>query len=176
MLFKSFFISKEDKNLLEYLYNNYKQIMYYIALKILKNSFDAEDAVSEAFIKIIKHLDKIDIENYTKTKSFLIVVTKHISIDIYRKRNKENTLPIEDFEYSISTNPIEHHENMRDLISLMKKLPDNYYNVLILKYYHGFNDDEISKILDISKENVRKRITRAKHKLSEILEKEKDNE
>ena len=55
---------------------------------------------------------------------------------------------------------------------MLGKLPENYWNVLLLKYSHGYDDREIAQMLDITEENVRQRISRAKKRLSELLEKE----
>ena len=46
--------SEEDKNKLEQLYANYKQFMYKTVYTILKNATDAEDAVHEAFMRVIR--------------------------------------------------------------------------------------------------------------------------
>ena len=49
----------EERDLVTRIYTHFERMMYKIALGILKNPQDAEDAVSEAFIRIIKNLDKI---------------------------------------------------------------------------------------------------------------------
>lgn len=57
----SFYLSMvetdEERDLVTRLYYTYERMMYKIALGILKNPHDAEDAVSEAFIRLIKNLD-----------------------------------------------------------------------------------------------------------------------
>ena len=49
----------EEKTKVEQLYLNYRQTMYHVAYQILKDSFEAEDAVHGAFLRVIKNLDKI---------------------------------------------------------------------------------------------------------------------
>ena len=46
--------SDEDKSKFEQLYIMYKGLMFHVAMKILKNEFDAEDAVHQAFLSLIK--------------------------------------------------------------------------------------------------------------------------
>jgi len=82
--------SEEDKDKFEELYKTYKQLMFYTANNILKDVDLAEDAVHQAFLRIINHLDKIDEINCRKTKGFIVTIIEHVSIDIYRKRKREN--------------------------------------------------------------------------------------
>ncbi|WP_311526238.1 sigma-70 family RNA polymerase sigma factor [uncultured Parvimonas sp.] len=176
MILKNIFSSKNE-DLLEYLYEEYKQIMYYIALKILKNPADAEDAVSDAFLKVIHHLNKIDKDNSKKTKAFLILIVKSVAIDMYRRKSKTNTIPIENIDHNLTTySVVENFEEIDEFKNAMNKLSFDYSNILILKYHYGFDDKEISKILNISKNNVRQRISRAKKKLKNILEKEGEDD
>ena len=78
LIYLSLIDSLEDKRKFERLYIAYKQTMYYVANRILKDSYAAEDAVHQAFLRIINHLEKIDESDCRKTKAFLVVVTEHI--------------------------------------------------------------------------------------------------
>jgi RNA polymerase sigma-70 factor (ECF subfamily) len=49
-------------------------------------------------------------------------------------------------------------------------LPINYAIVLRLRYSQGYSDKEIADMLEITQENVRTRVKRAKRKLAQILE------
>ena len=62
--------------------------MFYVANDILKDNYLAEDAVHKAFLKLINHLDKIWETESQKTKSFIVIITKNIAIDMYRKCKK----------------------------------------------------------------------------------------
>ena len=58
--------SDEDKSKFEQLYIMYKGLMFHVAMKILKNEFDAEDAVHQAFLSLIENLKKIWMSNVQK--------------------------------------------------------------------------------------------------------------
>ena len=58
-----------------------------------------------------------------------------------------------------------------DLEIAISKLPENYKQVFLLKFSHELTDNEISEILDIKPDNVRKRISRGREKLKNILKK-----
>lgn len=58
--------SDEDKSKFEQLYIMYKGFMFHVAMKILKNEFDAEDAVHQAFLSLIENLKKYRMSNVQK--------------------------------------------------------------------------------------------------------------
>ncbi len=61
--------SDEDKSKFEQLYIMYKGLMFHVAMKILKNEFDAEDAVHQAFLSLIENLKKISDVKYKAFKT-----------------------------------------------------------------------------------------------------------
>ncbi|MGL5259319.1 MAG: RNA polymerase sigma factor [Lachnospiraceae bacterium] len=61
--------------------------MFYATNRILKNQDSAEDAVHNAFLRVINHLEKINENDCHKTRAFLVVILKNIAIDIYRKES-----------------------------------------------------------------------------------------
>ena len=76
----------QDKEKFEQLYDNYRNLMYYLAFQITKNQEDAEDAVHQAFLYVIENLGKIDDPSSNQTKSFLSIIAEHKAIDLVRKR------------------------------------------------------------------------------------------
>lgn len=162
---------EEDISKLELLYNTYRQRMFYVANNILKDNHLAEDAVHMAFLRIIDNLNKINDVKSHKTKGLIVIIVKNISIDIYRN-NKREREKIELLEREISINSNEHVElsGLSELEIAISKLPENYRQVILLKFSHHFSDNEIGDILKIKPDNVRKRISRGKEKLKSILE------
>ncbi|WP_353094135.1 sigma-70 family RNA polymerase sigma factor [Tissierella praeacuta] len=164
-----------DKSKFERLYITYKQIMFYRAKEILRDSHLAEDAVHQAFINIIKNLDKIDENNCHKTKAFIVIVIENSAIDMYRKLKKEKNISIDDIGYEIkdmtySAEDIFEENNESTIIKAIASLPLSYSLVIRLKYSHGYSNNEIAQILNINEDNVRKRLSRGKKKLAKILE------
>lgn len=169
----------EEKSKLEKIYNEYREQMKYIALSILKNDDLAEDAVSDAIERVINNLHKIKEEEiYShKTKSFLVVITRNVSINIINEENKHKYVDIDDInETTVSSiannNNVEELFDARAICSVIDLLPKRYKEILELKAYRDFTDKEIAKYLDISHNAVRKRLQRARAVLCELLEKE----
>ena len=166
-LYLSLIETEEDKIKFEAIFNNYKKIMYYVANSILKDEHYSHDAVQNSFLKIIKHIDKIEDVKCNKTKGFIVTIVRNSSIYIYRKlqieKNKVQKLENEilSFEQDILPNKVE--------VAILK-LPERYKQVFFLKYSHGVHDDKIADMLDISPSTVRTRIKRGKEKLKIILD------
>ena len=70
--------------------------MYKVAIRILNDEHLAQDAVQEAFIRIVKNLDKINEVNCNRTRAFIVIIIRNASIDIYRSRKKQSSFPLED--------------------------------------------------------------------------------
>ena len=169
----------EDKSKLEQLYYEYRELMKYIALDILKDNAAAEDAVHDAFLKLIHYLDGIEDVYSHKTKSFIVIVIKSVSLDHYRKANKHATVNIDDVsESSLSIyEPYEKADSLdvQIVLSKIKILPESYRDILELKIYYGYSDRKIADILHISHSAVRKRLQRARNTLEKLLNDREDH-
>ena len=172
LIYLSLLDSEEEISKFELIYSTYKKQMYYTANNILKDSHLAEDAVHNAFLRIINNLEKIEDINSHKTKGLIVIIVKNVSIDIYRKNKKErdNTIFIDDLDDINGYDEINKND-LGDLEIAISKLPENYKQVFLLKFSHELTDNEISEILDIKPDNVRKRISRGREKLKNILKK-----
>ncbi len=71
LLFLTMIDSDEDKSKFEVIYENYRNLMFFVAKKILYSDSDAEDAVQDAFIRIINNLDKIEDPKCHKTSLWI---------------------------------------------------------------------------------------------------------
>ena len=73
LIYMSMIETNEDKGLFEGLYLKYRKHMKYIAMQILGDEYLAEDAVHNAFLKIISHLEKFHKIDYQETKNLIVV-------------------------------------------------------------------------------------------------------
>ncbi|MCC0654869.1 sigma-70 family RNA polymerase sigma factor [Clostridioides sp. ES-S-0005-03] len=171
LLYLTIINSEEERNKFEDIYIKYKKLMFYVANQILKDEALSEDAVHNAFLKIIDNLDKINDVNSPKTKGFVVIIVKRISINIYNKRKREEINDINDESYKFNSLDlsIEKLGNYSHLGDALKKLSETDLQVILLKYSHGFSTKEISKILNIKEVNLYKKNKRALEKLKKIL-------
>ncbi len=167
--------TEEQRGMVERLYIDQKQTMYHTAFAILKNKQDAEDAVHEAFLRIITNIDKLSDIGSEKIKSFVIIVVKNIAIDIYRKRQKNVIADVpedDDADISEVERKVLESSEYDILNKVVVMLPETQRNVLILKYYHDMTTADISAMLGVTASAVRTRICRAERKLAKMLEEE----
>ena len=158
--------TESDKRKFELIYNQYKQLMFYVAKNILYDRHESEDAVHQAFLRVIDHFEKIGEVDCPQTRAYLVIIVKNISLNILKKRKNNNLLSYDELDPFIQSYG---DDKPLGLMEAIFKLPTIFSNVLILKYSNGYTTQEISEILDINYETVKKRITRAKQALSEVL-------
>ena len=142
------------------LYEEYKDKMFFYAYNILKDSNLAEDAVNNAFIGLIRNVEKImslkryDIlrKNQKQDSEFL---TNHIDDGMFQNAASDNPVYTADFEYI--------HDAMR-------RLPEQYQRIILLRFFCDYDYKTIAKELNISQNYVGVLLTRAKNALKkEIL-------
>lgn len=158
--------NNEDKTIFKKLYDKYLNLMLYTAYNILGNQQDAEDAVSEAFLRIAKNFSKVEKTICSKTANQFVIIVRNVSIDIYRKNKKKKEIP---FQADMELKPTDNTESS-DLESALSNLNQNEKDILYMYYIYGRSTKDISKLFDISEAAVYKRIQRAKSHLKKILE------
>ena len=167
--------SEEDRSKFESIYHEYKNLMYYTANRILGDTRDSEDIVHQAFLKIIDIIERIDEVKCPKTKSLIVTITERTAIDLYRTRKRRSAVAFdEEFINTSVETDIERFDQRDMLASAMAVLPTKYRELLLLRYDNGFSVLEVAKLMNMSQDNVRKTIQRAKTKLATSLESMED--
>ena len=82
----------EERAKFEKLYYSHRRTMLHIAMKILKDHQLAEDAVQEAFLRLVKNFSKIGQVNCPRTRLFTVIIVRNISLTMLAERKKENVL------------------------------------------------------------------------------------
>ena len=163
MYYLSLLDAPADKQKFEMLYRRYRSLMKYIALRYLNSGDLAEDAVHDAFLKLIQYLDCVKEVGSPQTEAFLIQLTKTVSLDRCRKENRIPVVNLEEIgELADERVHLEEHLEAEDLLERLDPLPETYRDVLELKIYHDLTDRQIAELLGISPANVRKRLERAR--------------
>lgn len=154
------------------LYNNYKNLVFYVANKILDDYYLAEDAVQEAFIRIAKNFHKIHDVSCPETRKFVVIVTKNTSLTMAKNSPIVDAYTYSDKDFApVSDDPFE-FVSTKLLIENILKLPEEHIDILYLYHLFGYSFNEISTLLSLPMETVKKRTPRARHALKELLEKD----
>ena len=169
--------TEEEQDKFENLFQRYKSMMFSTVKDIIKDKHISEDIVQEALIKIANNIDKVNDDIYSNdAKSFILTITKNTALDFYRKNAKRMEVEcfIEDFEENVFCDFDEDFASKLDdgnkIIFMIKNMKEIYRDIFIFKYVHGFENEEIAKLLNITEETVRQRISRGKKMLEEKLE------
>lgn len=152
---------EDKKSRCDTLYRQYRELMFHVAFGVLHNESDAEDAVHNAFLSIVKHIDKIIGPEIANVRSCILTITERKAIDIYRERKKHPDSELSD-ETPERMAPYPSEDN---LSACLADLPPRYRQVILLKYSQGYSIHEIAGILNISWSLASKLDQRAKKKL-----------
>ena len=154
----SFFLSalesEEDRRRFRAVYEQYHGRLERVALGILKDQRDAEDAIQNAFFQVVRHFEKI----YQNEARMIL-------------RKKERAVPLEESWEAVDARAGD-VSDYTALVELFASLPETYRQVLEMKALLGYTDREIARKLGISETAVSTRASRGRALLREILEKE----
>ncbi len=155
---------KELIRFIETCYLLYEQKMYQAAYCILNDDKWSEDAVQEAFFKLMKGRVYFEEAESEECKKYLITVIKHSAIDIYNKKKKEQEILcfFDEKACKEKVMPLYSGEEEENIRELFLNLRPRYYDVVECLIIKNLTVKETSKKLGISEANVRKRFERAK--------------
>ena len=141
------------------------------ALRILHNRADAEDAVMDAMVRIVKNEHKFSSLGCNETVALAVIYVRNTAIDLYNANNKK-PLPVEELpeDPGLALSPEEEVVGMDEaarLTKLIEAMPPSYRDVLLLRVQYGMSIREIAAVLHLENGTVRTRLSRAKAWLRE---------
>lgn len=152
------------------LYNQYCEGMYYVALRFMKDSMEAEDAMQEAFIKAFTNLHQFSGEVSFGAWLKRIVINK--CLDKLKARKLEliaiNEQVLGTVEEEDNWNVAE-NVGIEEVKNEIENLPGKYKYPLMLYLLEGYDHEEISEILNITQVASRTLVHRGKKKLQQEL-------
>ena len=159
------FNTEEEKEKFSVIYKDYAEFMVRVARRILPVPADGEDVVQDAFLYIADNLEKINLSDRQKTRSYLALITEHKAIDHIRRSHPG--LPLEERERELMSN-VNWGED-ETLSKALLDLPAEYREIILLRYYYGYSYHEISELNSQSYFSITGKARRAKQKLAQIL-------
>lgn len=155
-------------------YNRYYKAMFNTALRIVKDSFKAEDIMQESFLVAFSKLKSL--KDYSVFGAWLKRIVINNSIQYYKQNAKYTEVPLDDVLYKVEDNEdtTENRDSKKQqankVLNVMKTLKNNYQVGLTLHLIEGYDYEEISEIMDITYANCRTMISRAKDSLRKKLQ------
>lgn len=154
-----------------YIVDKYKNIVFSIALKVLKNREDAEEMAQESFIKAYKSLHTF--KGTAKFSTWLYRITYNTCISELRKRKmyfaSTEDVQIKDETQEMNLDGIPEENRAQAIKEAMNRLPEDEYTLILLFYFEEQSIEEICRVTGLSESNAKVKLFRARKKLYTIL-------
>lgn len=163
-----------EDTLVAALVTEYAATLYRVAFSVLRNPADAEDAVQEAFLRVLRHREML--EEVRDRRVWLIRIVWNLVLD--RKRRAKTrpetddvaeltrVLPSKGLSAEQIAAAAEHHAHV---LACVEQLPVKEREVLMLSAFEELNSVEIAAVLGITESSVRSRLFRARNLVAELL-------
>ncbi|MBP3360875.1 MAG: sigma-70 family RNA polymerase sigma factor [Clostridia bacterium] len=154
-------MTDSEKQYFSDMYDKYSKSVYGVCLMYLKNKDDAEEAVSESYVRLMENAARL--ENETHARAYLLRSAVNICKNLLKSGWRKNTVHDEDIMMYMTTE--EEESVMEEVLSL----PPKYRAVMYMHYYAGYTAKEIAEIMNISQSTVLSRLLRGRRRLKDIL-------
>jgi RNA polymerase sigma-70 factor (ECF subfamily) len=159
---------------LEALVDQYATTLYRVAFSVLRNQSDAEDAVQEAFLRVLRHRETLgEIRDH---RVWLIRIVWNIVLDRKRRaKTRPETDDITEVARVLPANGLtaeqraaaaQHHAHV---LACVEKLPAREREVMMLSAFEELSSVEIAGVLEVTESSVRSRLFRARNLLADLL-------
>jgi RNA polymerase sigma-70 factor (ECF subfamily) len=156
------------------LVNQYAGSLYRVAYSVMRNPADAEDAVQEAFLRVLRHRDTLD--EVRDHRVWLIRIVWNVVLDRKRRaKTRPETDDVSELARVLPSNGLsaeqiasaaQHHAKV---LGCVDKLPLKEREVLMLSAFEELSSVEISEVLGITESSVRSRLFRARNLMADLL-------
>ena len=155
------------------LYYPFHPKLYRIAFALLNNADDAEDILQDTYYKLWSK--RFELINIIQPEAFCVRMVKNLCLDFLRTpQNRLDNEPIESVIISTVTTPeneLENREQIHQITSLIKLLPEKQRLVLQMRSYGDCSFEEIEAATGESAANVRVLLSRARKTLKKYVSK-----
>ncbi|MDD7403802.1 MAG: sigma-70 family RNA polymerase sigma factor [Butyribacter sp.] len=158
---------------LEEVYRVHGNMMMQVAMSVLHQQQDAEDAIQNSILSLSRHMDRIGSAEDYRTVSYVRTVVRNAAIDIYRKKGRR------DFSYEELTEEPEDSFNLekvvcdsdevRHIVTIISQMEEEYREVLSLFYLNEMKPREIADVLNRPYNTVRSQISRGRKRLLKMI-------
>ena len=167
-----------ETGMFEVVMRRHNQRLYSVARAILRNDGEAEDVMQDAYVRAYEHLNQF--AGRAKFSTWLTRIAVHEALARQRRGNRYQELepmseregdPMDRFA-SLTPNPEQQASNSeirRLLEEAVDNLPDNYRTVFMLRDIEEMSTTDAADVLEITEENVKVRLHRARALLRKSL-------
>lgn len=169
LIYLSVLETDHEKHEFMALYAEYHAVMLRVAKKYFPvDQMAREDAVQNAWIKIVKNFQKIMAIECKKRGSYCVIIVKNECISILRKNKAKVSLD----ELPLAVTDDLHEDSSASITQLIREMPEKYRTVLELRFIEERSTREIAQHLNIPEAAVSTRIFRGRKLLIDRLREE----
>lgn len=155
----------DDPDAFQELYHRYFRRLYSYVISRIGNPHDAEDVVSEIFLRVVKRLDQLRNRYPASFAAWLFTIARNTITDHYRRNGRRETLVSLDAAEPLPT-PVPDRttaapEESAQLQQFILMLPERQREIITLRYYGGLRNQEIAAVLGIGEKTVSAYLSRA---------------
>ncbi len=166
---------------IEKIYNEYKNLVYNLALQYVQNMEDAEEITQDVFLSVYQSMDGFRADAKLSTWIYKITINKSIDLINKRKRKKrfafltslfnleDDKLMHEPANFDHPGVQLENKEALKNLFELINQLPEKQKTALILTKIEQKSQIETADIMELSPKAVESLVQRAKVNLQKKL-------
>ena len=160
--------SDPDREWFSQIYRDNFRRMSALAVRLLGPGPKAEDAVHDAFLKLIHHSEQLRDWSPERTGAWLAVVVKNTALDMLRREKREAELDESEWMPSVPAD----EGGFQALVALIRQLPEEYRRVLELRFVAEWSLAEIAPAMGFDGERRQTRVFRGRKMLLKSLQKE----
>lgn len=159
-----------DEWALSELYDRYSRPVYATGIRLLGDTYLAEELVQDAFTNAWQRAETFDPER-ASFATWLYRITRNRAVDLERKRRFRPSSAGDDLLRNLSGGPEpENGVGNWDVACALYRIPQEHRQVLILAYFEGLSQRDISQRLAVPLGTIKSRTTAALKRLHRILE------
>lgn len=160
--------SEADRERFTLLYEAHEKRLYAVALKILRDPTQAEDAAQQAWLQVLRNWERVNALDWEAAAKYLVVAAKNAALDLLKKERWTASMP-EDWDPPAPENNTGEYQR---LIELIFSLPEAYRRVLELKFVEEESNREIARRLKLKESTVSTKIQRGRKLLIDAMKRE----
>lgn len=177
----------KERDVVEKLFEEYANFVYTVAIDIMRDHHDAENIVSDVFLKVIAYRKDFIDASKQKQINLLRIYTRHSCSNVCRRGKLRDRYFIDNHATSIDGDPVDlidispdnrvdiagdyiEAESVKEIKKVIKSLPYPDSDILWLKVFHNYTSERIGKILDMNPSTVRGSLQRARREAIKRLE------
>lgn len=149
------------------LVNRYQKVMYTVALRMLGNTADAQDATQDAFVRAYQRLASFDSKYRFYSWMYRILVNECLNVN--RDRRPEEALDHDAEDDGTPFDTAVNAERREQIQAALLQLTPDYRTVIVLRHFAGQSYGEIAEALAIPEKTVKSRLYSARQRLGELL-------